>query len=304
MKPPWTAEVAVSPDLARSLVERQFPELAPVNIAPLGTGWDNTAYLVNRNFVFRFPRRQLGAACLENEIRVLPGIAGRLPLPIPDPTFVGTGVPDFPWKFAGYQWLKGRTACGLALDERDRAAIAAPLGEFLAALHSIGPEEATRLGAPLETLGRLDPVRRVPQAQEGLEKLVRLGLIPGAAPFFRIVQETATTRPAQANALVHGDFYVRHILIGDAGRPSGIIDWGDVHLGDVALDLSVAHTFLPPSAHDAFRRTYGPIEEPTWRLARFRALQYGIHLSDYGHATGDRDIEREGLLALEHVLQS
>jgi aminoglycoside phosphotransferase (APT) family kinase protein len=197
--------------------------------------------------------------------------------------------------------LQGRTACGLALDERDRAATAAPLGEFLAALHSIGPQEAIRLGAPLETLGRLDPVRRIPQAQEGLDKLARVGLISSAAPFLRIVQDTATSRPTQASALVHGDFYVRHILIGDGGRPCGIIDWGDIHLGDVALDLSVVHTFLPPSSHDTFRHAYGPVEETTWRLARFRALQYGIHLSDYGHATGDRDIEREGLTALKYL---
>src|SRR4051812_43320540 len=57
MSPTWTAEHVVSAELARDLIERQLPELTPVRLHPFGVGWDNTSYLANETWVFRFPRR-------------------------------------------------------------------------------------------------------------------------------------------------------------------------------------------------------------------------------------------------------
>src|SRR6516165_1596960 len=96
---PWTAERETPPELARTLIEEQFPELMPVQIEPLGCGWDSTAYFVNCELVFRFPRRRLGAECLENEVRVLPAFRAPLPLPIPRPRFIGRATERFPWLF-------------------------------------------------------------------------------------------------------------------------------------------------------------------------------------------------------------
>ena len=79
------AEVDFSAARARRLIAASFPRLADARIEPLGQGWDNWVYLVAGEFVFRFPRRQLGADCLEAELRVLPNLTG-LPLPISVPT--------------------------------------------------------------------------------------------------------------------------------------------------------------------------------------------------------------------------
>jgi len=295
---PWAAERDVSRELARALIEEQFPELMPVEIEPLGCGWDSAAYLVNCEVVFRLPQRRLGAECLKNEARVLPALKMPLPLPIPRPKFIGRATERFPWLFLGHPRLMGDTACTRALDESERAASAQPLAEFLAALHSIGPGAARALVAPLDLLGRLDPKRRIPQVQERLAELSQMRLIPDAEPYCRLIDQTARARAPQAIALVHGDLYVRHLLVDERARLCGIIDWGDLHLGDVAVDLSIAHTFLPPSAHDRFRRAYGLIDDATWRLARFRALQYGTYLAQYAYAVGDAHLLREALLTL------
>jgi aminoglycoside phosphotransferase (APT) family kinase protein len=100
---------------------------------------------------------------------------------------------------------------------------------------------------------------------------------------------------------VHGDLYARHLLVDESHRISGIIDWGDVHLGDPALDLSIAFSFLPPSGRDVFRNKYGTIDDATWDRARFRALHYGIALLTYGGTVGDREIEAAGAYALENA---
>ena len=300
--PAWTAEREISPDLARSLIDAQFPALAPASVAPLGFGWDNTAFLVNGDLAFRFPRRQLGADCLASEIQVLPHIARRLPLPIPDPIHIGQPSDQFLWPFAGYSYLAGRTACSVGLDEAQRAAAAVPLAHFLRALHAIPIADVRRFDAPPDVLGRLDPARRIPQALQRLDEIQQLGFIADPAPWHAVVDDTATARPSHAASLVHGDLYVRHILVDDDCRPAGIIDWGDVHFGDPALDLSIAHSFLPQFAHAEFRSAYGPVDEPTWQLARFRALQYATYLVPYAHSIGDHDLLREALWILHNVL--
>ena len=300
MTVPWNPEFSLAPEQAHALIVEQFPQLAPAALELLGSGWDNTAFCVNGEFVFRFPRRQAGADCLATEVRILPALQSLLPLSIPNPTFVGRPADRFPRLFAGYPLLAGRTACAAALDARQREAAAEPLAEFLAVLHSLDPACVRKLDAPPDRLGRLDLARRIPQMHERLEECVRLSLIGDPAPC-RAIIDASTAQPDRPKALVHGDLYVRHILIGSDMRPSGIIDWGDVHAGDVALDLSIAHTFLPSTAHDAFRRAYGPIDDATWRLARFRALSYGLILSIYADRTNDADLRREARFIIANI---
>src|SRR5262245_55603459 len=142
MVPAWSAELVVSEELAQSLIEEQFPHLVPVRVEILGAGWDNTAFRVNGAYVFRFPRRQFAVPFLEAETRLMPAIAPRLPLPVPVPTFVGRPTDAYPWPFAGYPMIPGRTACTAALDDHQRTAAAVPLAHFLAALHAIPAGEA------------------------------------------------------------------------------------------------------------------------------------------------------------------
>ena len=97
---------------------------------------------------------------------------------------------------------------------------------------------------------------------------------------------------------MHGDLYARHLIVDAHHTVTGVLDWGDVHLGDPAIDLTLAFTFLPPEARDAFRAAYGPIDDATWDRARFRAFHYGAALLQYGRSEGDTDIARVGLDAL------
>ena len=83
-----------------------------------------------------------------------------------------------------------------------------------------------------------------------------------------------------------------------AARLTGIIDWGDVHLGDPAIDISIAHLVVPAAAHAAFRAAYGPIDERTWTLARYRALYHAILELDYGLRESDTGMRESGRTAL------
>jgi aminoglycoside phosphotransferase (APT) family kinase protein len=299
---PWDAEVMAGLDQARALIQAQFPQLTPLELAPYGEGWDNTAYLVNGTWVFRFPRRQIGADAMENELCILPRLAGRLPLAIPDPVFLGRPAGNYPWSFGGYRRLPGTTACHAALTLDQRLYAASRIGRFLRFVHAFGPEDARNLGADVDRLGRLDASRLLTEGRERLDELQRLGLISSADSLYRRFEADSAARSPAGRCLVHGDFYVRHLLVDARYAPCGVIDWGDVHLGDPALDLHVAHSFFPPSTHAAFLSGYGPVDEATWRLARFRGLHIAAAIALYGHHTGDADLEREGLCGLENIL--
>ena len=301
MNQPWTEERSVPAELARELIGQQFPELAQARVEPFGAGWDNTAYRVGGEWVFRFPRRRIAVELIETECRVLPLLGPHLPLAVPLPERVGRPSERYPWPFAGYRMLPGETACRARLDAGQRAAAAEPLGRFLAALHGAPADELRTAGAPADTLGRLDLAKRIPQVEERLDELAGAGAIESPGPWRWIVDEApADWTPGDATP-VHGDFYGRHLLVDARRQPCGVIDWGDVHLGDPAVDLSIAHGFLPPAARAAFRAAYGPIDEPTWRMARFRALHSAVVISVYGHAVADEALAREGRAALTHL---
>jgi aminoglycoside phosphotransferase (APT) family kinase protein len=304
MNRPRTAERVVTPEQAQLLVESQFPELAPARVETFRFGWDNTVFLVNDAYVFRFPRREMGADALEAEIRVMPGIAHRLPLPVTAAKFIGRPSAGFPWSFAGYPMLEGRTACCADLDARRRARTAAPLGRFLAALHAIPAREAALHGAGPDAIRRLDLPKRVPRAKEHLRQALEARLLDDPFPWDGIIDEAARLDPPRGDTLVHGDLYARHLLVDGAGRLCGVIDWGDVHLGDAAVDLAIAHSFLPPPARTAFLEAYGPVDGMTWKRARFRAVSHSLVIALYGSDMGDGDLLRESLVSLRHAAEN
>ncbi|MHC5023583.1 MAG: phosphotransferase, partial [Planctomycetota bacterium] len=171
-------------------------------------------------------------------------------------------------------------------------------------LHDVPATDAAGYGAPPDRLRRLDVPYRAPRILDRLERLVASGCVQDAASCRRIIHDTPRNRRLSTSTLVHGDLYVRHLLVDSAGQLRGVIDWGDAHLGDAAVDLSIAHSFLPPSAHDAFRLAYGSIDEGAWALARFRALHLAVVLLSYGHDIQDSDLVREGRTALRYLVGS
>jgi aminoglycoside phosphotransferase (APT) family kinase protein len=302
----WTPERAVTPELAWALLRAQFPALAP-GVAPalerLGVGWDNVAYLVGGRFVFRFPQRAIAVPLIETESQVLPALGTRVPLPVPRPTFVGRPSAEYPWPFLGYERIAGRSACGARLDGEARARAAAPLGRFLRALHAFPVAEAAELSAPGDTIARADVAKRVRETRERLAEARARGLAgPSAALDEICAQAEAARAPQPPPVLVHGDLYARHLLVDDGGALSGVIDWGDVHLGQPWLDLSIAYGFLPPRAHDAFFEAYGGApDQALLRRARLHAVFYAVTLLVYGTETSDADLVREARVSLEHL---
>lgn len=237
---PWEADFDLTDAAAARLIERQFPSLSPAHLKPLGVGWDNTAYLVNGRIVFRFPRRAMSGQLARLEARVLPLLAPHLALPIPNPRFVGSPADGYPYGFVGYELIQGVSACELAWTETERAGLAAPLGRFVAALHGIPVSDAVRSWAPVDTLHRTDMRGRLERLRGRIVAMHLPEAVCVADVLGQMDELAAAASYGGPDRWVHGDLYACHLLIDDSRDLAGVIDWGDVHLGDPALDLSVA----------------------------------------------------------------
>lgn len=297
--PPWRARYTLTPEQARVLIHEQFPQLRAddASFELLGSGWDNDVWLVEGRYSFRFPRRHLALALLEHERLILPKLLPQLSLPGPSPRFLGEPSAQFPYLFTGYDYLEGVTCCRANPDDQVRAGHAATLGRFLGELH----EATVELGAeaPRDTFGRADVAKRAAWYREQLVVLVEQGLLePMMAQAMEARVEQLELMLASTHepkrCWVHGDLYVRHLLMDAQGALCGVIDWGDVHLGDSALDLSIAFTYLPSWARERFIEAYPhPIDELLWARASFLSLRSGLALLAYGHDIQDADLVRE-----------
>jgi len=203
--------------------------------------------------------------------------------------------------FVGYLMLSGTTACRMTWTDEQRAAVAGPLGAALRVLHSIPTDSEWARSAPVDTIRRADTGYQAVRLRERLGKLSPMVDASELAAVAVTIDRLAETPLYEGELrLLHGDLYVRHLLVDGAHRLCGLIDWGDLHRGDPALDLSIVFSFLPATGdvRAEFRAAYGAVDEATWDRARFRALNYGVILSLYGIDMGDAAIREAGFYAL------
>jgi aminoglycoside phosphotransferase (APT) family kinase protein len=146
---------------------------------------------------------------------------------------------------------------------------------------------------------------RVPRTRERFATLTSLGLWEAPASALGILAAAETLTPPSESVLVHGDLHVRHVLVGEGGRPSAVIDWGDVTLAEPSVDLSLYWSQLDGPARAAFHDAYGPERLTPARLLRARVLALFLDaaLAAYAHDVGNAALERTTLEALERTLR-
>jgi aminoglycoside phosphotransferase (APT) family kinase protein len=295
---PWGADRPLDERLVRALLADRYPDLPVRDVRFLAEGWDSQAFEIDGTWVFRFPKR----ADIQNDLRVeaslLPHLAthlARVGVRIPVFDFVGQPSDLFPYLFAGYRKLIGVQGTELPVDEVPVDRLCTQLGAALAAVHAFPVERARALGVPEELVSR----------RLGVMRDRALARLSDAAPALdaavvasaRAALTPALTPPEFAGqpVLVHNDLHEEHFLFDLATRDLvGIIDWGDVALGDPAVDLCGVFAWLGMPAAARLAAAYGAALDPgALERTRYRALCLGVYLTAFGVMTGDQlDVER------------
>ena len=282
MKPAWEPEHVVDVVLARRLIGEQFPQFDRVE--RLGEGWDYSAFLVDDELVFRFPRRAVVLPGMEREIATLPRLD--LPVAIPAAQFVGEPALEFPWRFFGARYIEGDEP--LDVTEETRGRVSLELARALRALHAHDPADL-----PEDANHRADMARRVPWARAALAEL---GLDAE-----RVLGKAEKLGRLDATVLCHGDLHVRQIIVTD--RLNGIIDWVDVCRANPGIDLSLLWSFVPRDLFDLFLSEYGTVSDESLLVARVLALGLNATLASYGADIGHTPLEREARAGVERALR-
>ena len=286
-------EVDVDEDLVRRLLESQFPQWAALPLAPVDAiGWDNLLYRLGDELVVRLPRRQLAVGLMENEHRWLPSLAATLPVPIPVPLGKGRPGHGYPWPWSVCPWIPGQMAVTAALAGDQLRTVAAELGAFVAALRRPAPADGPRTGWRGVPLSARDDLTRSFTAALG-DAVDREAVIAAWEDVLAVPHWSAP------DVWVHGDLHPANLLV-DARHLSGVIDWGDIVVGDPSTDLVSGWMLFGPDERDVFRGAAG-VDAATWDRGRGWALSIGLGM--LANSSDNPVINGIGRRAVDEVLR-
>lgn len=250
------------------LIAKQFPQWAGLPITAVrSAGTDNAIFRLGDDMAVRLPRRPGVVATLAREQRWLPLLAPLLPLAVPLPLAEGVPGEGFPFPWSVYRWLDGKNVVDEPVVDLPDAAVR--LGKFVAALQRIdsagGPPPSFR-GGPVSAL---DDRVRVQIRDLGRDGMVDPVLATAA-------WETALAAPAWQGPprWVHADLSPMNLLARD-GTLSAVIDFGGMGIGDPAIDMLPAWSWLTPQTREGFRAQVNA-DDATW--ARGRGWGLGLAL--------------------------
>lgn len=306
--PQWAPEHEIDADTAARLVTERWPEFRGVALRKLDAGWDNTVFVADGEWAFRFPRRSIAVAAAEREIAVLPELAPELPLPIPVPRYVSrAGSADYPWPFWGGRLVPGRELAAAALPDAARERAASGVGAFLHALHD--PEllrsgQVRRARLPHDPNRRGDPPHRAGLARTTLRTLAEQGIWEPDPAVWTLLAAARDAPSPDGLAVCHGDLHPRHLLVGEDGAATGVIDWGDVCLADPAIDLSLAYSAFAGVPRAALLESYGrPVPPDRELAARVLAVFLCSALAEYAAAEGRHALLAEALAGIGRAVR-
>lgn len=287
--------------LAEKVIGTRFPDLRPGRVRFLGEGYDSTAFDVDGEWVFRFPKRADVERQLLVEMRILAILAPDSPLPIPEYCFAGAPSRLFPRHFGGYRKVPGVPAIGIDPDITPFDRLAPRLASFLSWLHAFPAARAARAGVPYRDADSVIEEART-EAIEDIEYVMRVAPHLVAQEWVEVLGGAPVT-PGESpvpECLVHGDLAAEHILYEAAvGSISGVIDWSEVAIGDPSIDIAGVFHWGGRRVLDTFLSTYrGPADEATLARARYLAACRGIADVVFGIEASRTEYVAAGIRAL------
>lgn len=258
-------KLSINETLVRDLIAVQFPQWQHLSIQQiLPGGWDNRTFRLGEEMLVRMPSEADYALQVEKEQKWLPQLAPFLPLQIPVPIAMGLPNNIYPWKWSIYRWLAGESAASSSKVNLNE--IAVNLAEFLIALQKIksvnGPEPGEHSFFRGGSLSVYDSETR--KAIMILKNQIDVNAAT-------LIWETALATYWQGLPVwVHGDISPGNLLLQN-GSLIGVIDFGQLSVGDPACDLAIAWSWFENESRKIFRANLS-LDADTWLRARAWAL--------------------------------
>jgi aminoglycoside 2''-phosphotransferase len=273
------------------------PDLAGTACEPIGEGWAFRAYRAG-DCVLRIPKHTKDVDTLPAEARVMAELAPVLPLPISAITLHEGGPNGL--AFTSHHFVPG---VKVALLNRPLASGAAEaLGHFLRALHGFPGDRAVACGVTYHD-GVAWRAARTQLYEATIRRCFPLVSCEARA-YIASTFETYLNNAANFDfdpILLHGDIDDRNVLADpDTGELTGVVDFGDMVIGDAALDFTgplvgdLSKSALAGQA-EGLSRGYGESLAPMLERARFYEFCWPLfHLLE-GQQTNDPEFVEDGI---------
>lgn len=237
-------------------IEAETPGIAIRSVEFIGEGWTAAAYRVNGEFVFKLPKRRTEWEELDREIAFLAYARPYVVLPVAEHLHQRRQSAGSPHGYAIYRHIPGGSVEPQNLSALARAQLARALAEFLRALHDMKPE-------PIQSiLPREDEYAVSKQYQRDAEQEIMPHLSAAERRRLGDLFRRHLDDPGNFSGpsrVLHADLSVDHVLCVEQSV-TGILDWGDVCLGDPDYDFG----YLYDDLGEAFVRNvashYGHLE--------------------------------------------
>ncbi len=204
------------------------------NITKIGEGMDSVAFLVNDSLVFRFPKDEEVRQNLAKEIAALPILRQQLELEIPDFEYIGAKD-----SFVGYRKIEGEfltKASFYSFSKNEQANIQKTLAEFLTTIHQQNLDEFIKYGIEVQNF-RAEYQSDFENTRKYVFPLLSVENKEFITKQFRLYLENDENFFYQP-VLLHNDFRAEHIFVDtETKKITGIIDFGDIGIGDADYDL-------------------------------------------------------------------
>ncbi|MBI9049770.1 MAG: aminoglycoside phosphotransferase family protein [Anaerolineaceae bacterium] len=275
----------------QKIIVKDHPQFTDATFQLNEEGWDNLVLIANEEVVFRVPRNKVSREQLLVEHCFLPEIAKISPLPVPEVQYLSqqNGL------YAGYQMISGvpferhiLETCNTA--QRKQSAVC--LGRFLSCLHQFSYEEHEN---GLYTIRRQNRQAWLDLQAEVLRKAGKM-LNESDRNEIEVLFDFILNDidfDSLPKCLIHGDFSSDHILFDERQMCiSGVIDFGDIMLGDPAYDISGILLCYGREFLDQVLMYYEPLLDADFmlRVEKFYVPKVPLHRLLYGIDQGDEEI--------------
>ncbi|MBI2355818.1 MAG: aminoglycoside phosphotransferase family protein [Candidatus Doudnabacteria bacterium] len=219
-----------------SKIHKEFPRLKFKTARLVTKGWDHDVLVLDDNFIVRFAKARLYKSSFTREVKFLREFSKISNLKVPNYTFLSKDK-----SFGGYEMIKGKELTPQIynrLSPSQKRKIVRDLAKFVSILHNIPVKKAKQFGFQENEYWT--------QTLNGKQKWFQKEFVPKVGPKLTLKQNDFIKKFIESfyksqysikPRLGHYDLSHDHIII-KAGAIAGIIDFGDVNIGDPAHEFN------------------------------------------------------------------
>lgn len=231
---------AINIETVTKLLSSQFPDFSDLQVRDVNfSGHDNYTFRLGNDFSIRMPKDKKYEKSIINESIYLQKIQSSLSFEIPYHMKLGKPSEYYDLHWSINKWVDGEGLNQLKKESLNLKEIAKDLAKFLNELHKVDIENGITPSKDNFHRGGDLAVYN----DEMINALSKIEDKNYRRKVEKVWIDALNTDTSKKQTWIHGDFAVGNILLNN-NKVSGIIDFGQMAVGDFSCDLVIAWNFF------------------------------------------------------------